>query len=55
MSQSQRSDTKVNHSKVDNYDPKTPAMKSWKKRISVDDKPKIQKEKKKNTSKKRNP
>lgn len=55
MSQSQRSDTKVNHSKIDNYDPKTRAMKSWKKRISVDDKPKIEKENKKTSPKKEIP
>ncbi len=52
MSQSQRSDTKVNHSKVDNYDPKTRAMKSWKKRISLDERPKIEKEKKPSPPKK---
>ena len=52
MSQSQRSDTKVNHSKVDNYDPKTRAMKSWKKRISLDEEPKIEKEKKPSPPKK---
>jgi hypothetical protein len=55
MSQSQRSDAKVNDSKIDNYDPKTPAMKSWKKRISVDDKPKIEKENKKKSPKKEIP
>jgi hypothetical protein len=52
MSQSQRTDTKVNHSKVDNYDPKTRAMKSWKKRISLHEEPKIEKGKKKNPAKK---
>ena len=45
MSQSQRDDAKVSHSKVDHYNPKTRAMKSWKKRISVAEKPKIRKEK----------
>ena len=55
MSQSQRSDTKVYHSKIENYNPKTRAMKSWKKRISVDDKPKIEKEKKKTSPKKEIP
>ncbi|RPG76623.1 MAG: hypothetical protein CBE08_002095 [Euryarchaeota archaeon TMED248] len=52
MSQSQRSDTKVNHSKVDNYDPKTRVMKSWKKRISLYEGPKIEKEKKPSPPKK---
>ena len=45
MSQSQRDDAKVSHSKVDHYNPKTRAMKSWKKRVSVDKEPKIIKEK----------
>ena len=45
MSQSQRDDAKVSHSKVDHYNPKTRAMKSWKKRISVAGEPKIGKEK----------
>ena len=45
MSQGNGEDDEGSHSKVDNYEPKTPAMKSWKKRISVDDKHKIEKKK----------
>ena len=47
MAKSQAGDEEINRSKSGSYDPKTPAMKSWKKRYLVNEKPKIEKEVKK--------
>ena len=44
MSQGNGEDDEGSHSKVDSYDPKTPAMKSWKKKYLVDEEPEIEEE-----------
>ena len=51
MSKRQGDDEEISRSKGDSYDPKTPAMKSWKKRYLVNEKPKIEKETKKEVKK----
>ena len=44
MSQGNGGDEEGGHSKVDNYDPKTPAMKSWKKKYLVEEESEIEEE-----------